>query len=234
VTRITWGDPQQRKYEYGVDRGVLYPIGQNGVPWNGLVSVEETIVGGEATPFYFDGWKYLDLIANEDFQAILTAISAPDEFAACEGVRLLAAGLFATQQPRSTFDLCYRSKVGDMTNPGLGYKLHIVYNCTAEPSGKTYSTKSDKIEPETRSWTIDSVPPRNPIQSEWPSGVLHPEVNYKPTAHFVIDSTTAGFNSFYDRPKIELVEDILYGTASTAPRMPTQAEVIDALDTYGT
>lgn len=234
MTRITWGDPQERKYEYGVDRGVLYPIGQSGVPWNGLLSVEETIVGGEVSPFYFDGWKYLDLVANEDFQANLIALSAPDEFAACEGIRALAAGLFATQQNRSTFGLCYRTLVGDLTNPRVGYKLHIVYNCTAEPSAKTYSTKSDKVDPMQRSWTIDSVPPRNPISTDWPSGTLHPAVQYKPTAHFVIDSTTAGFNSFYNRPKIELVEDILYGTALSAPRMPTQAEVIDALDTYGT
>lgn len=233
MTRITWGDTQKRKYEYGVDRGVLFPIGQNGVPWNGLLSVEETIVGGEATPLYFDGWKYLDLIANEDFQANLTAISAPDEFAACEGVRLLAAGLFATQQPRSTFGLCYRTMIGDPTNSKLGYKLHIVYNCTAEPSGRAYSTKSDKVEPVERSWTIDSVPPRNPINSEWPSGTLHPDVRYKPTAHFVIDSTTAGYSFLHARNKIEIVEDILYGTVSTASRMPTQAEVIDALDTYG-
>lgn len=234
MTRIVWGDVHDRKYEYGVDRGVLYPGGVDGVPWNGIISVEETIVGGEQTPLYFDGTKYLDLIANEDFQANLTALSAPDEFAACEGQRLLAAGLYATQQPRFTFGLCYRTQVGSMANPRLGYKLHIVYNCTASPSGRSYASKSDKVEPGQRTWQIDSVPAPNPLQSEWPSDILHPEVHYKPTAHFVIDSTTAGYNFFYDRPKIEIVEDILYGTDVTAPRMPLQAEVIDALDTYGT
>jgi hypothetical protein len=247
VTRVVWGESTDRKYEYGVDRGVLYPIGQDGVPWNGLISVEETIVGGEQTPYYFDGVKYLDVIANEDYQASLTAISAPDEFASCEGSRLLAAGLFATQQRRTLFNLCYRTRIGDMNNPSLGYKLHLVWNCTASPSGRTYSTKSDKIEPGSRTWTIDAVPPPNPASSDYPT-VGHPVVNYKPVAHMVVDSTLAGLNfSGYEDidpvPKITLLEHILYGTDThtylgstvpgTAPRMPTQAEVIDILDNYG-
>lgn len=233
MTRITWGDAQKRKYEYGVDRGVLYPIGQNGVPWNGLISVEETIVGGEATPYHYDGVKYLDLISYEDYQANLTALSAPDEFASCEGIRLLAAGLFATQQRRSRFSFCYRTMIGSLANSKLGYKLHIVYNCTAEPSGRNYSTKSDKVDPESRSWTIDSVPAPNPVQADYPSA-LHPLDKYKPTAHFVIDSTTAGFNATLGKPKIQVLEDVLYGTSSTAPRLPKQGEVIDILDNFGT
>lgn len=211
MTRITWGEVGQRYYEYGVDRGVLYANGGNGVPWNGLTAVNEEQEGGEVTPYYFDGIKYLDFVANEDFKATIQAISAPPEFDQCQGLKTLAVGLSATGQPRSTFGFSYRTMIGnDTVGDKLGYKLHLVYNCTAAPSGKSNkSLGGGAIDPAERSWTAVTVP------------VIG--TNYKPTAHFIVDSTKT------PALKLQALEDALYGTVSTNGLLPTQAAVIAML-----
>lgn len=212
MTRLVWGAAGERYYEYGVDRGVLYAGGGSGVPWNGLVAVNETQEGGEVTSYYFDGVKYLDVVANEDFKATIQALSAPPEFDACQGKKALAVGLFATGQPRTTFGMCYRTMIGnDTVGSTLGYKLHIVYNCTAASADRgNKSIGSGAIDPNEYSWSVSTVPP-----------VIG--TTYKPTAHFIIDSTKT------PAVKLAALEDLLYGTASTTSQLPSQATVIATL-----
>ena len=105
MTRLEWDKAGERFFETGVDRVVLYPSGAPGVPWNGVVSIDETVAGGDVESLYFDGNKYLDIAANEDFSATLAAYSSPSEFSICEGIKSLAPGLFVGQQPRTTFGL---------------------------------------------------------------------------------------------------------------------------------
>lgn len=210
MTRLNWNQTGDRLYESGVDRGVLYPRQVSGVPWNGLVSVNESFIGGETQPFYFDGLKYLDFVAAEDFQATIEAFSAPDEFAGCDGTKVLSPGLIATQQPRYPFGFSYRTLLGnDISGTDYGYKLHLVYNATATPAGINNVTQSDGSTVSTRSWTINTVPPSADT--------------YKPTAHFVIDSTKVAVN------KMLALENLLYGTPSSDPTLPTQATVIATL-----
>lgn len=215
MTRIVWSQVGERFFETGVDQGVLYPPnGAPGVPWNGLISVEEGVSGGEVEPYYFDGLKYLDFVLNEDFQATLTAFSAPVEFATCEGLKALAPGLSVAQQPRLSFGLCYRTRIGnDVDGVDHGFKLHLVYNATAAPTGRVSSTLNDSPEPSQLSWTIESVPP--------------PATTYKPGAHFIIDSREV------DSEKLATLEDALYGTFGAGPgttaTLPPQATVITML-----
>lgn len=208
--RLTWNEAGERFFETGVSHGVLYPRFGPGVPWNGLISVNESSAGGEVTPLHFDGVKYMDIVANEDFQATLEAYSAPPEFAACEGVKSLAPGLYATHQPRKTFGLSYRTLIGnDLEGTELGYKLHLVYGCTADPSDKTYKTLSDSADVDARQWTIHTVPP--------------PASTYKPTAHFIFDSTKMDVYLLQD------IESYLYGRDGRTPRLLDQFEVLDIL-----
>ena len=72
MARLVWDNVGERFYEAGVDRGVLY-VDDVGTPWSGLVSVDETPTGGEARPFYIDGVKYLNLSAQEEFAATISA-----------------------------------------------------------------------------------------------------------------------------------------------------------------
>ncbi len=210
MSRLEWGKVGDRLYETGVDRGVLYPELGPGVVWNGLVSVNEEASGGELESFYFDGVKYLDVVANEDFQATIEAFSAPAEFAACEGSKMLSPGLFATQQPRKTFGMSWRTLIGnDLRGTEHGYKLHIVYGATVAPSSRSYKTISSDSDLETRQWTISTVPP--------------PANLYKPTAHFVLDSTKI------DPYLLENVETLLYGNEDLDPVLISQPRVIEVL-----
>lgn len=211
MSRIEWNRPGERYFEAGVDRGVLYPRVGPGVPWNGLTSVNENPSGGDMESLYFDGVKYLDIVASEDFQANIDAFSAPREFAASDGQKAISPGLFVSQQPRKTFGLCYRTLKGnDLVGTQYGYKLHIVYNCTAAPSSQNNVTIGANVTPGTRSWTIYTVPP--------------PASTFKPTAHIVLDST------LIDPYAMEQVEAILYGHDGGAPYLPTVAELVATLD----
>jgi hypothetical protein len=185
------------------------PHNRRWCPWNGIQSVEIAVAGGEAEPYHYDGIKYLDWVASEDFQAILTAFSAPPEFAVCDGSKALALGLYATGQRRRTFGLSWRTLIGTDVSADAGYKLHIAWNCTASPAAKTNQTISDSPEMASQAWTINSVPPA--------------ATTYKPTAHLEIDSTLA------NATKLTNVENMLYGYASGNSFLPTQAAIIAAL-----
>lgn len=207
MTRLTWGAIGERYFETGVDRGVLYVGSEEGVPWNGLVSVSESPTGGDAQPFYIDGVKYLDHKASEEFEATIEAYTYPDEFSVCDGTASVSNGLFATQQKRKPFGLCYRTRVGnDVDGIDHAYKLHLVYNAKVAPSSRASTTVSESIAPDNFSWAITTTPPF--IRG------------HRPTAHFVIDSreTTAHLMS--------RIEDVLYGTADEAARLPTLPELV--------
>lgn len=209
MTRVEWNEPGTSLYETGCDRGMFYPRVGDGVPWNGLVNVQEAPKGGEHESFYFDGAKYHNFIAAEDFEAVVEAYAAPEGFAACDGAKQLAPGLLATQQLRAQFNFCYRNLIGNEIDDTLGYKIHLVYNCKAGPSSRSYSTISRTPTAPTRSWTFYTVPPA--------------ASTFKPTAHFVVDSRAT------DPAKLTTLEDQLYGSPSNPPTMPTQAQVISIL-----
>jgi len=213
MTRLMWNAVGERTFEAGVDQGILFIEGIDGVPWNGLVAVSESPSGGDITPYYIDGIKYLNHVANEEFEATIEAYTYPEEFAQCEGVSLVKNGLFATQQPKKSFGLAYRTKVGnDVDGVDHAYKIHLVYNAMAEPTDRPNNTISDSVDPFNFSWDIVTKPPTF--------------TSYKPTAHFVIDSR--------DVPSIliELVEDILYGSDASASRLPPVSELLFIFNEY--
>lgn len=204
MTALVWSSLNAR-YETGIDRGVLYPDGGDGVVWNGLISVEETAVGGATTPLYYDGIKYMDVAVGREYQAALTTFGAPQEFGPCVGNLSMVPGFIITRQPKVRFGMSYRVMIGD----NLGYKLHLVYNATATPGSKSRTTLSQEGTADQRSWTIDAVP----------SVVL----GHRPTAHFVIDSTKT------DPDLMAAIEAYLYGTTDTAPVLPPIGDIYDLL-----
>ena len=64
MTKLSWGDPGDRLYENGVDRGVLY-VDDQGYAWNGLLSVEEKSSGGEVRDLFIDGVKYAEYATHQ-------------------------------------------------------------------------------------------------------------------------------------------------------------------------
>lgn len=209
MTRLTWGALGERTYELGVDRGVLYPQIGDGVAWNGLVSVTESPTGAEATPYYQNGIRFLNVLSIEEFEATIEALSAPAEFRSADGSAALANGLFATQQPRKPFGLSYRTKVNTDTQADVHHKIHLVYNAYASPAERANTTITDVLEPLSLSWLITTIP--EAIE------------NQRPSAHLVIDTRVL------DDVVIDAIEDVLYGAEGEEPRLPLPEELVSII-----
>ena len=213
---LAWDEVGKKLYETGTDRGVLYPQANDGtypkgVAWSGLTGVTESPSGGDPNDIYADNIKYLSLRAAEDFGATVTCYTYPDEWEECDGSRSPVAGVTLRQQVRKPFGLCFRSIVGNDTEMNdHGYKLHLIYNATASPSERGYSTVNDSPEAIEFSYELTTTP----------TGVS----GYKPVASMTIDSTKT------DPTKLAQLEQILYGTAGGSdPRLPLPDEVISIL-----
>jgi len=219
MVKLLWDQTGQRRYETGVDQGVLY-IPTNGVygpgsgvAWNGLTTVTESPTGAESNPIYADNMKYLDLISTEWFGCTIEAYTYPDEFVQCDGSLVPSAGVYIGQQNRKAFGLSYRTRIGnDLNGTDYGYKLHLVYGAIAAPSEKAYATINDSPEAITLSWEITTTP----IQVTTLVGGVTP----KPTALLTIDSTKV------NPANLAALEAALYGTGGTDARLPLPDEVI--------
>lgn len=212
MTVLTWDQVGERRYETGVDRGVLYVPDAGGeyaqgYTWNGLTTVTESPSGAEASPQYADNIKYLNLLSAEEFGATIEAFTFPDQFSQFDGVATPQPGVMVAQQSRGYFGLSYRTKVGnDVAGSDLGYKIHLIYGAQAAPSEKAYATINDSPEALAFSWEITTTPVEVP--------------GYKPSALIVVDSskTTAA--------KLSALQDLLWGTAGTDPRLPLPSEIL--------
>ena len=209
---LAWDQVGERLYETGVDRGVLYiPDGSgayvDGFAWSGLTTVTESPDGAEATATYADNILYANLMSLEKWKGTIEAYTYPNEWMQCDGMAQPEDGVMVGQQPRKTFGLSWRSRLGnDLEQTEHGYKLHLVYGLTASPSEKAYATINDSPEMIQFSWDINSVPVEVP--------------NLKPTSAITIDSTVV------DSAALAALEAFLYGTVGTDPSLPSPADVI--------
>lgn len=214
---LVWDKTGEHLYETGVDHGVLYPQDNTGaypkgVVWNGLTAVTESPSGAEATALYADNIKYLNLTSAEEFAATVEAYTYPDEFELCDGSAEIATGVTIGQQTRTSFGLCYRTKLGnDVQSDAYGYKLHIIYGAKATPSERSYSTVNDSPEAITFSWEVNTTPVA--------------VTGYKPTASLVIDSTKVAAD------KLASLEAILYGSETDEARLPLPDEIATLIGT---
>ena len=216
---IEWDKVGEHLYETGISRGVLYPIddkkqGNNkygdGVAWNGLTSVSESPEGAEVSAIYADNIKYLNLMSAEDFKGTIEAYTYPDEFAECDGSAELIAGVKIGQQPRKHFGLCYRTEIGNDETSEKGYKLHLVYNCLASPSERSYETINDSPEAITFSWEFSTTPVD--------------VTGHKQTALVTIDTTKL------DPAKLTKLENALYGNGTEKAKLLLPDEIVALLN----
>ena len=219
MAALTWDQTGERLYETGVDRGVLYTydsttkLYSTGVAWNGLTAITESPSGAEPTPQYADNIKYLNLMSNEEFGFTIEAFTYPDEFELCDGTAAPVAGLTVAQQARRTFGLSYRSLIGnDVDAHDHGYKIHLIYGALASPSEKSRTTVNDTPEAMTFSWTATTTPVALPA-----------ELNLRPTAHIIADSTKMSSDN------LAALEEILYGGESESATLPLPGDLIDLL-----
>jgi hypothetical protein len=212
---LVWDQVGEHVYETGVDHGVLYipdisGVYATGVAWNGLTTVTESPTGAESNAKYADNIKYLNLISAEEFGATLEAFTYPDEFTQFDGLAAPFEGVVVGQQPRKTFGLSYRTRLGnDVEGEEYGYKLHLVYGCVASPSERAYASINDSPEAITFSWSISTTPV--------------PVTGLKPTSLIVVDS------SVVDADALTALEEDLYGGTGTA-HLPSPDAVIALFD----
>ena len=116
---LVWDKSEERKFEMGVSKGVLYvkkndgtDTYENGVAWNGLTGVTESPSGADVTDLWADNIKYASLRAAETFGATIEALMCPDEFAECDGSVEASEGVYIGQQNRRAFGFSYRTNVG--------------------------------------------------------------------------------------------------------------------------
>lgn len=214
MTRLVWDQTGERLYRTGVNHGVIYPFDATGKPsvgeaWNGLTSVANNASGGEATAIYADNIKYLNLMSEEEESLTIGAYTYPESFEECDGSKAIAKGVYVKQQTRKHFGFCYTNQVGnDLEGSDYGKEIHLIYNCLASPSEKSYSTINESPEAIEFSWEATTTK-------------VDPGIDgIKPTASLVIDSTKT------DAAKMKALEDILYGTEDQEPRLPSIAEVL--------
>jgi hypothetical protein len=212
MTQISWDGIGSKFFETGVDKGVLYVDGLEGVPWIGLISVSESPSGGDVQETYLDGIKIVNRSKPEQFNAKIEAYTYPSEFELCEGSQEMANGLRITQQPRKMFGLSYRTKVGnDLEGLNHAYKIHLVYNALAAPADKDYASISDSSEPSSFSWDLST----RPVRFE------DPFFGVKYGAHIVLDSRVV-----YPWA-MEALEAVLYGTDEIIAHLPTPSELLE-------
>ena len=212
---MTWHGTGTREIEAGVSEVALFPMGssgyENGVPWNGVTAINENPSGADVTDLYADDIKYASMRAAEKFGYSIEAFTYPPEWAACDGSAEAADGVYVGQQSRKAFGIAYKSKIGDEAHPGMdkGFKLHIIYNSTASPSGRTYTTIGENPDALSFSWEANSTPV---------------EVSgYKATCEIVIDSTKA------NATKLATLLGMIYGSENSDPTLPTPNTVISTM-----
>lgn len=209
MSKLVWDALGERYYETGVSKGVLYVTDDagaygDGVSWSGLTNVTQTPSGAEATALYADNIKYLNLMSEEDFSAKIEAYYYPDEFEECDGSKELVPGVSAGQQPRKSFGFSYQTIIGnDTKRNAYGYKIHLIYGCTAKPSERSNATVNESPEAVTLSWELSTVAAEIAMDG------------FKPSAKITIDSTKVA------PAKLKELEDLLYGTAGTEASLPT-------------
>lgn len=212
MSKIVWDAVGERSYETGVDHGVLYlpdSMGAyvDGVAWNGLTTVTEKPSGAAPNPQYADNMKYLNLISAEEFAADIEAFTYPVEFSQFDGLAIPTPGIAVGQQSRKNFGLSYRTLVGDDVNgEDAGYKLHLVYGCSAAPSQKAYQTVNNSPAAIKFVWALTTTPVAVP--------------NLKPTSVITVESSKV------DADTLAALLQILYGDTGVDPRLPLPGEII--------
>lgn len=219
MAQLLWDQVGDRRFETGLDRGVLYLPEGGTVPWSGLTSVTED-TGREVKSYYLDGVKYLDHHIPGAYSAKLSAFTYPDELDELLGTPEWAPGVRVHDQRARWFHLSYRTRVGnDIDGTDHGYRIHIVYNIVATVDGATMDTVGQSIAPKPFVWNLTGTPDNM--------------FGLRPTNHISLDSR------YMDPELLEDVEALLYGRdpnpaveddVGANPNLPSAIELLTMLE----
>lgn len=212
MTVLVWDEVGERRFETGIDRGVLFLPEGGAVPWNGLSSLTE-LLGREVKSYYTDGVKYLDHQVLGAFSATLKAFTYPDELDALTGTEPFAPGVFVHDQRSKAFSFSYRTKVGnDVDGTDYGHKIHLIYNVLATPSNADFSTLAESVTPQLFEWTLNAVPPQ--------------ALGIHPTSHISFHTRSIDPDLLAD------IEELLYGDVDSAPSLPALVDLLAMVEAF--
>jgi hypothetical protein len=210
MAKLEWDNIEDRIFQAGVDRGVLYPLDGPGVAWNGIAEVAEN-TARTVKSYYLDGIKFLDHYVPGAYSAKLSAFTYPEELEKILGMHEWIPGVRVHDQPVGMFHLSYRTLIGDpLEGLDLGYKLHLVYNLTANPSDRAFKTLAGQVSADTFNWDI--------------SGVQTPMWGIRPANHLSFDSR------HMDPALLADLEATLYGTEEVDPAVPNLVQLLTDLE----
>ena len=231
MAKIIWDNDGERTYESGTDRGVFYMMNAHpeqddnhkyatGEAWNGLTAFTSSPSGAEVTKLWADNRVYASMTSAEEYGATIEAYTYPDSFANCDGSRKVN-GVYVGQQNRKKFAFSARTMKGNDTEGyDHGYIIHLIWNCTAGTTERSYATQNDSPEAITFSWEISTEPVT--VNSKDEDGN-----EMKPTAHIEIDTTA--LTAEQKAGPLKTLEDMLYGTSTSEPRFPNSPDDVIAM-----
>jgi hypothetical protein len=206
---LTWDKPNERYYEHGLDRGVLYITGKDPIPWNGITGFDEG-ASGTTSMLYRDGVIYLSDADASDFSGKINALFFPDAFHECLGMPEVADGMYVDNQKPKRFGFSYRSLIGNGGSDDLfGYQIHLVYNAMASISSRSRKTIGSTSEAVDFAFDIVCTPVKL--------------AGYRPTAHYIIDTRNMSPGRI-----IEL-ENMIYGDGTTPGSLPDPNDLYDLM-----
>lgn len=210
MTKLEWDKIEDRIFQAGVDRGVLFPLDGPGVAWNGLTAVAEK-TSREIKSYYLDGIKFLDHYVPGAYSAKVSAYTYPEELEKILGMHEWIPGVRVHDQRAGMFHLAYRTLIGDpLEGLDLGYKLHLVWNLTANPGDGSFSSLAGQSTAETFDWDVSGIQ-----TSMW---------GIRPANHLSFDSR------YMDPTLLADLEAQLYGTDAVGETLGTDPSMPDLVD----
>lgn len=207
MTAIVWDQPQNRNYEYGVSNGVLY-YGTGAFPWSGLISVEDTSTP-RYTSIYVDGFKIADAELTPEYTGTVKCVTYPQILNYLMGMESQVSGVeHDTAGFSKHFNMSFMTKGSDGNGKEVDY-LHLLYNVSAMPDNRTYTTYGQNVTPTEFSFKLTSTP------VEFFGG--------SPSTHFIVDLSQIST----DRRTILM--NTLHGYDRENARMPDVQLIINVL-----
>lgn len=221
--KLKWDEPQDRKYEFGVNHCALFKKTgsgySKGVAWSGVSSIAESPDGVEISNIYADNKKYLQLVSPENYKGTIEAYSIPEEFYECDGYEKADTdGLMVGMQRRKRFGLVYETVFADESGMKCK-KIHFIWNAAASPAEKQYSTKSDTIDPAPFSYEFSTIPDQILVNK---SGKT-----FKALSHAEVVENKVPKGCF------DTLENFIFGTETQDPSMPTIEVIFTILGGFG-
>lgn len=216
--RVAWDQIGERRYKTGVDHGVLYQLSGkdfiNGVAWNGLTGVDPKSTGRDKTPLYSNDVVKKLLFTPETYAGSINCYTYPDELEACLGNTTAFPGIYIGQQDRSMFGFSYRTLIGDdAQGDEAGYRITMIYNAFITDISDSNKTVGQDTNVTELNLSFETVP-------------MELSDDYDPCSTIIVDST------YFSPDSMEMLENILYGTENSEPRLPTFEEIMEFYANY--